>query len=172
MDFFDLCRERHSVRQYDPRPVENEKLERILEAGRLAPTACNYQPQRIYVIQSEEARNKLSGLTRMTYQAPVSLLVCYDKNESWKCTQKTFGEDYEGGEMDACIVGTQMMNMATELGLGTLWARGFNAQQIHDAFGLPENIVVVFLLDIGYPAPGSVSRPTPRKELSATVTQL
>ena len=84
----------------------------------------------------------------------------------------SFGEDYEGGEMDACIVGTQMMNMATELGLGTLWARGFNAQQIHDAFDLPENIVVSFLLDIGYPAVSSVNHHTPRKELSATVTEL
>lgn len=172
MGFWDLCRERYSVRQFDAQPVEKDKLMMILEAGRLAPTASNYQPQRIYVIQSEQARSKLSGLTRMTYNAPVSLLVCYDKNESWKNTQRTFGEDYDGGEMDACIVGTQMMNMATELGLGTLWARGFNAQQIHDAFGLPENIVVSFLLDIGYPASVSVNRHTPRKELCATVTEL
>ena len=104
---------------------------------------------------------------QLTYGAPVSLLVCYDKNESWMTTLKTFGEDYDGGEMDACIVGTQMMNMATELGLGTLWARGFNSQQIHDAFALPENIVVSFLLDVGYPASGSVNRHTPRKDLSA-----
>lgn len=172
MSFLELCKERYSVRQFDARPVEQEKLAQILEAGRLAPTACNYQPQRIFVIQSEEARKKLSGLTRMTYGAPVCLLVCYDKNESWKNTQKTFGENYDGGEMDACIVGTQMMNMATELGLGTLWARGFNAQKIHDAFDLPENIVVSFLLDIGYPASNSVNRHTPRKELSATVTEL
>ena len=65
-----------------------------------------------------------------------------------------------------------MMNMATELGIGTLWERGFNAQQIHDAFSLPENIVVSFLLDIGYPASDSVNRHTPRKELSDTVTEL
>lgn len=172
MNFIDLCKERYSVRQFDARPVEKEKLMMILEAGRLAPTACNYQPQRIYVIQSEEARNNLSGLTRMTYGAPVSLLVCYEKNESWKNTLKTFGEDYDGGEMDACIVGTQMMNMATELGHGTLWARGFNSQQIHDGFDLPENIVVSFLLDVGYPASGSINRHTPRKDLSATVTEL
>ena len=172
MAFIDLCKERYSVRQYDARPVEDEKLTLILEAGRLAPTACNYQPQRIFVIKSEEARAKLAEQTRMTYGAPVCLLVCYDKTESWKNTQKTFGEDYDGGEMDACIVGTLMMNMATELGLGTLWARGFNAQTIHDAFDLPENIVVSFLLDIGYPASNSVNRHSSRKELSATVTEL
>ena len=172
MGFIDLCKKRYSVRQFDVRPVEKEKLMMILEAGRLAPTACNYQPQRIYVIQSEQARAKLSGVTRMTYNAPVSLLVCYDNNESWKNTQKSFGEDYDGGEMDACIVGTQMMNMATELGLGTLWARGFNAQQIHDVFDLPENIVVSFLLDVGYPAASSVNRHMSRKDISATVTEL
>lgn len=172
MSFMDLCKERHSVRRYDTRPVEEEKLDQILEAGRLAPTACNYQPQRIFVIKSEEARAKLAAITRMTYGAPVVLMICYDKNESWKNTPQTFGEVYDGGEMDACIVGTQMMNMATELGLGTLWARGFNAQTIHDAFGLPENIVVSFLLDVGYPSEQSVNRHTPRKPLNETVTEL
>ena len=107
MSFMDLCRERSSVRRYDSRPVEEEKLNQILEAGRLAPTACNYQPLRIYVIKSKEARTKLAAVTRMTYGAPVVLMVCYDKNESWKNTPKTFGENYDGGEMDACIVGTQ-----------------------------------------------------------------
>lgn len=172
MNFIDLCRERYSVRQFDPRPVEKEKLQMILQAGRLSPTACNNQPQRIFVIQSEQARSKLRSLTRMTYNAPVSLLVCYDRNESWKNTLQTFGEEYDSGEMDACIVGTQMMNMATELGLGTLWARGFSAQKIHDVFDLPENIRVSFLLDIGYPAHGSVNRHAPRKELSHTVSEL
>lgn len=172
MSFMDLCRERYSVRRYDSRPVEEEKLNQVLEAGRLAPTACNYQPQRIYVIKSEEARTKLAAVTRMTYGAPVVLMVCYDKNESWKNTPKTFGESYDGGEMDACIVGTQMMNMATELGLGTLWARGFNAQAIHDAFGLPDHIVVSFLLDVGYPSEQSVNRHTLRKQLNETVTEL
>lgn len=171
MSFMDLCRERYSVRKFDPQPVEEEKINQILEAGRIAPTACNYQPQRVYVVKREEARAKLSSVTRMTYGAPLVLLVCYDANESWKNTPQTFGEDYDGGEMDACIVGTQMMYMATELGLGTLWARGFNARQIHDIMGLPENIRVSFLLDVGYPAANSVNRHTPRKSLNETVIE-
>ena len=81
-------------------------------------------------------------------------------------------EDYDGGEMDACIVGTQMMYMATELGLGTLWARGFNATQIHDVMGLPENIIVSFLLDVGYPAEGSVNHHTPRRSIGEMVVEL
>ena len=172
MSFMDLCKERYSVRQFDARPVEDEKLGQILEAGRIAPTAANKQPQRVYVIKSEEALQKLRDVTRMTYGAPVVLLVCYDKNESWKNTPESFGEHYDGGEMDACIVGTQMMYAATELGLGTLWARGFNAAQLHDLFDLPENIVVSFFLDVGYPSERSVNRHTPRKELTQTVTEL
>lgn len=172
MSFMDLCRERYSVRKYDDRPVEEEKINQILEAGRIAPTACNYQPQRVYVIKSAEARARVASVTRMTYGAPVVLLVCYDVNESWKNTPRTFGEDYDGGEMDACIVGTQMMYMATELGLGTLWARGFNARQIHDVMGLPENIRVSFMLDVGYPAEGSVNRHTTRKSIQETVFEM
>ncbi len=94
-----------------------------------------------------------------------SLVVCgrqssYDTNESRKNTRQTFGEDYDGGEMDASIVGTQMMYMATELGLGTLWARGYNAWQFHITMGLPEDIRVVFPLDVGYSAENSVNRHT------------
>ena len=172
MDFMDLCQTRYSVRRFDTRPVEAEKVAQILEAGRLAPTAHNYQPQRIYVLQSEAALAKLAGLSRMCYGAPLILLVCYDKERSWKSTPETFGEYYDSGEMDACIVGTQMMNMATELGLGTLWVRGFHAQQVHDAFELPDNIVVSFFLDVGYPAENSVNRHVPRKDLEETVTKL
>ncbi|MBQ7991903.1 MAG: nitroreductase family protein [Solobacterium sp.] len=172
MTFMDLCRERYSVRHYSDRPVEDEVLNQVLEAGRIAPTAANKQPQKIYVLKSEEALNKLKGLTRMVYGAPIVLLVCYDRNQSWKNSVKSFGEDYDGGEMDACIVGTQMMYAATELGLGTLWARGFNTKEVHDAFNLPENIVVSFILDLGYPAENSVNKHTPRRELSETVTVL
>ncbi len=169
MGFMDLCKNRYSVRKFDDRPVEEEKLSKILEAGRIAPTARNLQPQRIYVIKSPEARAKLSAVTKMTYEAPLSILVCYDRNESWK---NAFGEDYNSGEMDASIVGTQMMYMATDLGLGTLWARGFNSKDIHDAFNLPENIVVAFFLDVGYPAKDYVRSERPRKDASETITVL
>lgn len=172
MEFLELCKERYSVRHFDDRPVEDEVLNKVLEAGRIAPTAANKQPQKIYVLKSEEALTKLKGLTRMVYGAPVVLLVCYDRNQSWKSTVQSFGEDYDGGEMDACIVGTQMMYEATELGLGTLWARGFNTKEVHDAFEFPENIVVSYILDLGYPAENSINKHTSRKELSETVTVL
>ena len=77
-----------------------------------------------------------------------------------------------GSESVASTQGTVHMYMATELSLGTLWARGFNARQIHDVMGLPENVRVSFLLDVGYPAEGSVNRHTPRKAIGEMFVEL
>ena len=96
----------------------------------------------------------------MAYNAPLVLMVCYDKAQSYKNTADTRYAGYDGGEVDAAIVTTAMMMEATELGLGTLWARGFNAQDIYDAFPEIAGLELVCLLDIGYPAPDSV--PSPR----------
>lgn len=150
MSFLELLKKRYCVRGYHDRPVEDDKLSAILEAGRLAPTAANRQPQKIYVIRSADSMAKLRGLCRMTYGAPMALMICYDENISWKSTVATFGEDYEGGEVDAAIVTTAMMMQATELGLGSLWVRGMNAQLIHDEFGLPQNEHLVAILMLGY----------------------
>ena len=80
MNFSELAKSRYSVRAYDPRPVEDEKMERIIEAGRVAPTACNFQPQRIFVVKSEENRQRLASICRFTFDAPVILVVAYDRD--------------------------------------------------------------------------------------------
>ena len=172
MEFIELMKTRYSVRKFDERPIEEEKLQKILEAGRLAPTGVNAQPQRIFVLKSEDAITKIRRATKMAFNAPVVLLICYDKTVSWKAVN--FGEDYDVGEMDASIVTSAMMMQATELGVGSLWVRGYNTQNILNEFPLPENIVPVCLLDLGYPAEDCV--PSPRHEqrfpLSETVTEL
>lgn len=170
MDFLDLARRRYSVRNYSDRPVEEDKLQKILEAGRLAPTAVNFQPQKIFVLKSKEAMDKLRSVTRMAYNAPMAMLICYDKNISWKAHR--FGDDYDAGPMDADIVTTMMMLQATELGLGTLWVRGYRTQDIIDAFPMPENIVPVCILLLGYPTDEKPSNRTYRKELIDTVLLL
>lgn len=172
MDFLELSKLRYSVRQFDARPIEEEKLEKILEAGRLAPTATNAQPQKIYVLQSEEAIAKIRATTRMAFNAPVVLMICYDKNISWKANH--FADDYDAGEMDGSIIATAMMMQATELGIGTLWARGFHKQDLIDAFALPENIIPVCLLDLGYPAKEAApsERHFSRKPLEETVIRI
>lgn len=77
MDFLELCKNRYSVRKFSGRTVEDEKLEKILEAGRLAPTAKNSQSQRIFVLKTESSLQKIYEATPMAYNAPVVLAVCY-----------------------------------------------------------------------------------------------
>lgn len=170
MDFMTLSQQRCAVRKYLDKPVEPEKLAKILEAGRMAPTAANFQPQKVFVLKSPEAMEKARNFTRMMYNAPTALLVCYDDTVSWKADR--FGEPgYDGGEVDAAIVTTAMMMEATELGLGTLWVRGFSAPEAAKAFDLPENIRPVCFLLLGYAADSPKNQKS-RKPLEETVVEL
>ena len=149
MTFQELAHARYSVRSFQDRPIEEEHLNLILEAGRVAPTACNFQPQKIYVAKSAEAREKLASVCRCTFGAPVILVVCYDRERDWK---NKLMPGYESGETDAAIVCTHMMLQAFELGIGSCWVGYFNAQTVKEALGLPENVTVSALLPMGYPA--------------------
>lgn len=172
MEFERVIKERYSVRKYQSKPIEEEKLLKILEAGRIAPTAKNRQPQRIYVIKSAENRQKLQELTPMTYDAPVILLICADLNEA--CTMK-IEENYNTAEMDASIVTTHMMLAAWNLGIGSVWVRYFNADEVQKTFNLPENIKPICLLPIGYADTDSIPNEKlhfTRKELTEEVIYL
>lgn len=147
--FLELARARWSVRSFSSAPVEEEKLHRIMQAGQIAPTAVNYQPHKIYVLQSEDALQKIRSITKSIYGAPTVLLVCYDERLSWK---SHFVEGYDSGEMDASIVCTHMMLEAWELGIGSCWVLLFDPAAVKRAFGLPEHIRPVCLLPIGYPS--------------------
>ena len=91
MDFFELAKKRYSCRSFCDKKVEKEKLEKILEAGRVAPTACNFQPVRILVLQDKRQLEKLSECTPYGWNAPVIMIVCYDQTISWK--RKYDGKD-------------------------------------------------------------------------------
>lgn len=153
MDFLELEADRYSVRSYSDRPIEPEKMERILKAGQLAPTAVNFQPQKIYVLKSPEAIGKIRSLTRFAYDAPVVLLVCADKTKVWRSPSE---HGYDTGEMDASIVCTHMMLEAWALGIGSVWVRGFDSRQVAKVFDLPEQVQPICLLPIGYPSDESV----------------
>ena len=156
MSFSELAKARFSVRSYQSRPIEDETMERIIEAGRVAPTACNLQPQRIYVVKSEESRKKLASVCRFTFDAPTILVVCYDSDVCWKNKRM---EGHPSGETDAAIVTTHMMLAAFEEGIGSCWVGVFNSEEVKSILGLPENLVVTALMPMGYPAPGAT--PTP-----------
>lgn len=150
-DFLSFAKKRYSVRKYQDRPVEQEKIEKILEAGRVAPTACNNQPEKIYVVRDPEKLKALSAVCPCTFDAPLLFVIAYDIRRSAK---GRLYEGYQFGETDAAIVCTHMMLEATDLGLGTCWVGWFNNEEVKTVLSLPENIFVQALLPTGYAAPG------------------
>ena len=174
MTFMELAKNRYSERFFDSRPVEQEKLDQILEAGRIVPTACNYQPQRFYVIRSEEALAKAKTVTPFHYNAPMMLLVCYDARAAWQNPNDRYYRAYNSGEQDATIAAATMMYEAEELGVHSVWLRGFDSQQVAETFKLPENHIPVMMFAMGYPSERSKPHAWhfKRMPLDAFVTEL
>ena len=176
MDFLELTKQRYSERYFDStKVVEQEKLDRILEAGRQAPTAANKQPQRLYVIKSKEAYQKAQSASfSPLYNAPVVVLVCYDLDSIWHNQRETLLPNYNSGEQDCAIVATQMMYAAEEQGIHTIWIRGFDAGALQKVFDLPANMIPAMMLPLGYPS--AESEPSPkhfmRKPLETILTEL
>ena len=147
MNFSELIKDRYSVRKYKEEAIPADILDRIIEAGMYAPTACNNQPQKIYVAKSKEAIDKLKECTPFTFDAPVVMVIGYDKTRSWY-NKRIPG--YESGETDAAIVTTHMMLEAWNRGIGSCWVGVFNADNVSEALGLPENVRVTALMPMGY----------------------
>ena len=157
MDFMQLIKERYSLRQISERPIEQDKLDLILEAGRLAPTASNRQCQRVLVINSDEAIAKLQECTIYHFNAKTVLLVCFDYEIS-KHNRNPLGTE-ENGPVDASIVATHMMLEAAELGIGSTWVGYFDTERLRTNFQIPLNYRLVCLLPLGYPA--DQAKPSP-----------
>ena len=118
MEFDKVIQERYSVRKYSGKAIEEDRLQAVLEAGNIAPTGHNNQPQRIYILKSEEALRKVRELSRCAFNAPVVLLFAYDEEEQW---HNPFEEGIASGQQDVSIVACHMMLKAWDLGLGTCW---------------------------------------------------
>lgn len=147
MDFLELSKTRYSVLRYQKKQIPNELIDKIIEAGISAPTACNFQPQKIKLIMSDSGREKLNRVVPSKYYVPAAFLVCYDKNACWN-------RSYDGkrsGEIDAAIVTTHMMMEATDLGLGSIWVMYWNPDIMRAEFQIPEHYEPVALLIFGYP---------------------
>lgn len=148
MEFMKLIAERYSVRRFRQEPLPQETIDTILKVGHIAPTGCNFQPQRILVLNTEESLAKLRNCTKCHFGAPTAFLVCHNREESWK-------RPYDGAlssPVDAAIVATHMMLAAQNEGIGCCWVMHFNPTAMREAFAIPEHIEPIALLVMGYPA--------------------
>ena len=125
MNFLEMAEKRYSVRRYSDKKVETEKLEKILHAAHVAPTAVNLQPVRLIVVQERNGLEKISKGANI-YGAPLAIIVCADHDKAWI---RPF-DNKQTGDIDASILTDHMMMEATELGLGSVWGH------INSAFGL------------------------------------
>ena len=170
MDFSEVIKNRYSCKKFSDRKVEKEKLDKILEAGRVAPTAKNLQEQHIYVVQSENGLAVIDKVTPCRYGAPVVLVVAYNKNNVFTYP----GEKRDSGIEDASIVATHMLLAAYNEGVDSCWINFFNPDELAQALNLPEDEEVLMLLDLGIAAEGTKALPNhnSRKELTETVTYM
>lgn len=150
MNFYQLLKTRYSVRSYKSTPVEPEKLEQILEAGRLAPSAANFQPWHFIVVQNAEKQTELLTVYNREWikEAPLIIVACADHSTSWK--RASDGKD--AADIDLAIAIDHMTLMASELELGTCWVCNFNVQLCSKILQLPQYIEPIALLPLGYPA--------------------
>lgn len=147
MDFLKFATERYSVRQFENEHLSQEVIDEILTAGHVAPTGCNFQPQRILVLNTNESLEKLKKCTKCHFDAPTAMLVCYNKKESWV-------RKYDGAKsapVDASIVTTHLMLMAHSLGVGSCWVMHFDPIAMKNEFNIPEDYEPHALLCLGYP---------------------
>ena len=150
MNFQELIRKRYSVRAYKQDPVEEEKLARVLEAARLAPTAANRQPFRVVVVRTKGRENDLRRVYGREWfaQAPLVLAVCAVPAESW--VRKADG--WNAAEVDATIAMDHLILAAAEEGLGTCWIAAFDPGAAREILGLPADVVPIAFTPLGYPA--------------------
>jgi nitroreductase len=150
MSFFtELAKKRYSVRSYLNKEVEEPILLKVLEAGILAPSACNNQPLAFIVARKEETRKALLAAYERPWlsKAPVILTLCCDVSQSWR---RSDGKNF--GDVDAAIAMDHITLAAAEAGLGTCWIGNFKPAEVRRVLRLPQNLEPVVLTPIGYPA--------------------
>lgn len=154
MDFMDLAKQRYSVRAYKPSPVEREKLETIIQAGRIAPSAANKQPNHFLVLNTQNALDKLAKGTN-SYGAPLAIITCSDKTISWVRPY----DKQSMADTDAAIATTHMMLCAQDIGLSSCWLTYFDPEIITSELNIPPNLEPKNILVIGYSADEAPASP-------------
>jgi len=164
MDFSELINTRYSVRTYTPDAVEEDKLQRLLEAARLAPTAANRQPFQLIVIHTAGREEELRRIYRKDWfvQAPLVIGICGIPAKAWV---RRDGKSYM--DVDVAIVMDHLILAAADLGLGTCWVGAFDPSAAREILALPDDVEPIAFTPLGYPA--DQPRPKKRKTLSELV---
>jgi nitroreductase len=164
MDVLEAIRSRRSIRAYEPLEVEEDKLARVLESGRLSPSSSNRQERRFIVVRDAKIRELLSEAARnqkFVAEAPVVIAACsVEKEYVMLCGQLAY-------PIDTAIAVDHMTLVAVEEGLGTCWIGAFDEKKVKEILNIPVDVRVVALLTLGYPS--KIPRPTPRKSLNEIV---
>ena len=166
MEFEELLRERYSCRKFTNKEVEKELLDKVLEAGRLAPTAKNQQPFKIYIFKSEESLKKIDQISPCRYGAPVVLGFVYDRNQEWR---HPVNKTNHSGNEDVAIVATHVMLEAKNVGLDTCWVKMFDNEKFEKIFDLPSNEKSVLIMPLGYGEIGPAPLHKNKKDMSKLV---
>ncbi|MBR6071940.1 MAG: nitroreductase family protein [Acholeplasmatales bacterium] len=163
MEYFEVINKRYSCREFKEERITREELNKILEAGNLAPTAVNFQPFKIFVIESDEILNLLSSATKYTFGAKTILCVAHNIKESWH----RYKDQRDFGTFDSAIVTTQMVLAATSLGIGTCIVCSMDEEKVKNILGLGNEYIVDSLIPMGYPKNNGVHNK--RKKLEEIV---
>ena len=164
MNVFEAVRTRRSIRKYLDKPVETEKLMKILEAARLSPSANNNQPWHFIAVTDKTIRNSLFSAYQRDWfvNAPVIIVACATPLKGWS---RQDGEDY--WKVDVAIAMQTMVLVAHELGLGTCWIAAFKEDKVKEALGIPREVHVISMTPLGYSAEkkGPVTARKPAEEI-------
>lgn len=155
MEVFEAIEKRRSIRKYADKKIEDEKLKKIVDAGRLAPSANNAQEWKFIVINNDEKRKEITEATGMEFigQAPTIIVACAtESDKKMFCGQMAY-------TVDLSIAFSYMILEAAELGIGSCWIGHFDEQKVKDALGIPESIRVVAIAPFGYPDEEPEARP-------------
>jgi len=150
MDLLKLISKRRSVREYTTDEIEQDKIDYIMECARLAPSAVNLQPWKFIIVKSAEKKALLHQCYHRDWflHAPLYIIALGDTAQSWKRR----ADEKDHGEIDVTIAVEHIALAAVEKGLGSCWVCNFKVDLCKELFNLPENLVPVAILPIGYPA--------------------
>ena len=165
MTVLDAIHKRYSCRAYQDRPVEQEKLEQVFEAARLAPSAKNIQDWRFVVVRDKEKKQQVAESTNRPEvfgKAGVIIVACSNSDYVMKCGQAV-------GPIDVAIALEHISLQATELGLATCWIGSFETEKVREILGIPQGVAIIELMALGYPA-GEGGRESGREPIERIVS--